>query len=80
MRLIIICDVWAVASMFSPELAVQALYSSHHGWLNSWLRARLGYSADAADLAQGQMGLSLRLVERYVALVLYHCFALRYTV
>lgn len=75
MRLIIICDVRAVASMFSPELAVQALYSSH-----SWLRVRLGYSADAANLAQGQMGLSLRSVPRYVALVLYHCFALRYTV
>jgi len=66
--------------MFTPELAVQALYSSHHGWLNSWLRARLGYSADAADLAQRQVGLSLRSVERYVALVLYHCLALRYTV
>jgi RNA polymerase sigma-70 factor (ECF subfamily) len=57
--------------MFSPELAFHALYSSHHGWLISWLRARLDDSADAADLAQGQMGLSLRLVERYVALVLY---------
>ena len=66
--------------MFSSELAVKTLYSGHHGWIISWLPARLGYSADAADLAQGQMGLSLRLVERYVALVLYHCFALRYTV
>lgn len=66
--------------MFSSELAVQTLYSGHQGWLISWLRARLGCSADAADLAQGQMGLSLRPVERYVALVLYHCFAFRYTV
>ena len=37
--------------MSSPEFAVQALYSSHHGWLNAWLRARLGNAADAADLA-----------------------------
>jgi RNA polymerase sigma-70 factor (ECF subfamily) len=66
--------------MFSLELALQALYSSHHGWLISWLRARLGDSADAADLFQGQVGLSLHSVERYVALALYHCFSLRYTV
>jgi len=38
--------------MSSPEFAVQALYSSHHGWLNAWLRARLGNAADASDLAQ----------------------------
>lgn len=28
------------------------LYSEHHGWLKSWLRRRLGNSADAADLTQ----------------------------
>ena len=28
------------------------LYQQHHGWLNTWLRARLGNSSDAADLAQ----------------------------
>jgi RNA polymerase sigma-70 factor (ECF subfamily) len=28
------------------------LYSEHNGWLNGWLRARLGNSSDAADLAQ----------------------------
>src|SRR5690606_15064041 len=28
------------------------LYQSHNGWLNTWLRARLGNSSDAADLAQ----------------------------
>ncbi|KQQ54500.1 RNA polymerase subunit sigma [Pseudomonas sp. Leaf127] len=28
------------------------LYQQHHGWLNAWLRARLGHSSDAADLAQ----------------------------
>ena len=51
MRLIIICDVRAGVVMSSPELVVQALYGSHHGWLNAWLRARLGNAADAADLA-----------------------------
>ncbi|MBV6287866.1 sigma-70 family RNA polymerase sigma factor [Pseudomonas aegrilactucae] len=28
------------------------LYSHHHGWLQGWLRRRLGSTADAADLAQ----------------------------
>ncbi|MFP3570455.1 sigma factor, partial [Paraburkholderia sp. SIMBA_030] len=28
------------------------LYSHHHGWLQGWLRKRLGSAADAADLAQ----------------------------
>lgn len=31
---------------------VESLYSSHHGWLQSWLRRRLGDATDAADLAQ----------------------------
>jgi RNA polymerase sigma factor (sigma-70 family) len=52
MRPIIICDTQAVAFMSSPEFAVQALYSNHHGWLHAWLRSRLGNAADAADLAQ----------------------------
>lgn len=34
----------------SPVL--HRLYSEHNGWLNGWLRARLGDSSDAADLAQ----------------------------
>jgi len=33
-------------------LNVGALHSSHHGWLVSWLRGRVGNPADAADLAQ----------------------------
>lgn len=61
MRLIIICDVRVGAVMSSPELVVQALYGSHHGWLNAWLRARLGNAADAADLAQDTF---LRLLQR----------------
>lgn len=32
--------------------ALRLLYSEHHGWLRAWLRARLGNSSDAADLAQ----------------------------
>lgn len=32
--------------------ALYRLYSEHHGWLNGWLRMRLGNAADAADLAQ----------------------------
>ncbi|MGO1540173.1 MAG: sigma-70 family RNA polymerase sigma factor [Luteimonas sp.] len=31
---------------------VQVLYRQHHGWLETWLRRRLGSSAQAADLAQ----------------------------
>ncbi|TBU99184.1 RNA polymerase subunit sigma [Stutzerimonas kirkiae] len=30
----------------------QALYSEHHGWLQVWLRRRLGNSSEAADIAQ----------------------------
>ena len=31
--------------------AIHNLYAEHHGWLKSWLRARLGNSSDAADFA-----------------------------
>lgn len=31
---------------------IKALYSQHHGWLNGWLRRKLGNAFDAADLAQ----------------------------
>ncbi|GAA5233415.1 sigma-70 family RNA polymerase sigma factor [Verticiella sediminum] len=30
---------------------VRALYTEHHGWLNGWLRKRLGNAFDAADIA-----------------------------
>jgi RNA polymerase sigma factor (sigma-70 family) len=36
-------------SPLHPE--VRTLYRDHHGWLQSWLRWRLGNAADAADLA-----------------------------
>ncbi|MCY1207779.1 sigma-70 family RNA polymerase sigma factor [Achromobacter veterisilvae] len=32
--------------------AVHLLYRAHHGWLHGWLRAKLGNTFDAADLAQ----------------------------
>lgn len=31
---------------------VQTLYVDHHGWLQSWLRRKLGNAFEAADLAQ----------------------------
>ena len=31
---------------------MQSLYSSHHHWLQGWLRRQLGNAYDAADLAQ----------------------------
>ncbi len=31
---------------------IDVLYGSHHGWLQSWLRHKLGNAFDAADLAQ----------------------------
>lgn len=37
------------AHAFSPSL--ETLYSDHHGWLQNWLRRRLGNDSDAADLA-----------------------------
>lgn len=36
----------------SPDHSVQTLYAEHHGWLQAWLRRRLGCSHSAADLAQ----------------------------
>ena len=30
---------------------VTALYSDHHGWLQGWLRRKMGNAVDAADLA-----------------------------
>lgn len=32
--------------------AVHTLYAEHHGWLQTWLRRRLGCTHNAADLAQ----------------------------
>lgn len=41
--------------MLSAEIAQQGvknLYSDHHGWLQGWLRRKLGNTFDAADIAQ----------------------------
>jgi RNA polymerase sigma-19 factor, ECF subfamily len=35
-----------------PEVGVGSLYVNHYGWLQGWLRRRLGDSFLAADLAQ----------------------------
>jgi RNA polymerase sigma-70 factor (ECF subfamily) len=31
---------------------VAALYTDHHGWLQGWLRRKVGNAFDAADLTQ----------------------------
>ncbi|WP_028695946.1 sigma-70 family RNA polymerase sigma factor [Pseudomonas cremoricolorata] len=36
----------------TERLALQRLYSDHHGWLHRWLRGKLGCREQAADLAQ----------------------------
>jgi RNA polymerase sigma-70 factor (ECF subfamily) len=38
------------ATPTDPTLA--SLYRDHHGWLESWLRRRMGNAWDAADLSQ----------------------------
>lgn len=35
-----------------PNARLVQLYSDHHGWLQGWLRRKLGNRFDAADLAQ----------------------------
>ncbi|PKB20285.1 sigma-70 family RNA polymerase sigma factor [Janthinobacterium sp. 64] len=42
-----------------PDLAT--LYRAHHGWLQGWLRHKLGCGADAADVAHETF---LRLLQR----------------
>ena len=41
-----------MATRQPPADSVGALYGAHHGWLQGWLRKKLGSAADAADLAQ----------------------------
>ncbi|TCW78760.1 RNA polymerase subunit sigma [Burkholderia sp. SRS-46] len=38
-------------AQFAVHQDVHALYRDHHGWLQGWLRRRLGNAVDAADLA-----------------------------
>ncbi|MBV7483076.1 sigma-70 family RNA polymerase sigma factor [Bordetella sp. BOR01] len=39
-------------SLPAPQDAVHGLYRDHHGWLDGWLRRKLGNACDAADLVQ----------------------------
>ena len=41
----------STAGSVIPQADIQSLYQDHHGWLQGWLRRRLGCAADAADLA-----------------------------
>jgi len=39
------------AAEAASQQHVQTLYSDHHGWLQGWLRKKLGNAFDAADIA-----------------------------
>ncbi|MBV7418866.1 sigma-70 family RNA polymerase sigma factor [Comamonas sp. CMM03] len=49
------------SGMSTLQCEAQALYRDHHGWLRDWLRAKLGCSHNAADLAHDTF---LRLLSR----------------
>lgn len=49
----------------SLQQEIHVLYHSHHGWLVSWLRRRLGCIHNANDLAQDTF---LRLIDKSSAL------------
>ncbi len=55
--------------MTTPEHILQqevaTLYGDHHGWLQGWLRKKLGNAFDAADLAQDVF---MRLLARKASL------------
>ena len=36
----------------SAHSEIAAIYADHHGWLQAWLRKKVGNAFDAADLAQ----------------------------
>ena len=48
-------------SEFALQQQVESLYVDHHGWLQGWLRRRLGDASDAADLAHDTF---VRLITR----------------
>lgn len=54
MRTILIrsIDIFMASADSYPKQAFHDLYRDHHGWLQGWLRGKLGNSCDAADLAQ----------------------------
>ncbi|VXC77278.1 RNA polymerase subunit sigma [Pseudomonas sp. 8Z] len=39
------------SSAYATAPSLERLYCDHHGWLQAWLRGRLGRACDAADLA-----------------------------
>lgn len=41
----------SIAESPVPPAPIESLYRHHHGWLQGWLRRRLGSAADASDLA-----------------------------
>jgi RNA polymerase sigma factor (sigma-70 family) len=41
----------SVEQLSVPD-TIKTLYADHHGWLQGWLRRKLGNAFDAADLAQ----------------------------
>lgn len=47
-RTVMVCSM----SFASPQQSLQQLYLEHSGWLNGWLRKRMGCAENAADLAQ----------------------------
>ncbi|USX18929.1 sigma-70 family RNA polymerase sigma factor [Oxalobacteraceae bacterium OTU3REALA1] len=51
------------ASLHSEQ--VKSIYDAHHGWLECWLRKRLGNASDAADIAQDTF---VRVLAREVAI------------
>lgn len=51
------------ASLHSEQ--VKSIYDAHHGWLECWLRKRLGNASDAADIAQDTF---VRVLSREMAL------------
>lgn len=55
-EIVLICR---MSAPHHPQIA--ALYADHHGWLQGWLRRRLGDACDAADLAQDTF---VRLIAR----------------
>lgn len=49
------------ASEYANSPSIELLYLDHHGWLQGWLRRRLGNASDAADLAHDAF---LRLITK----------------
>jgi len=53
----------------ASSLSVETLYWNHHGWLQGWLRRRLGNGFDAADLAHDTFVRILSSCETPAALI-----------